>query len=228
MHVVEVVAATRAKTGVDAVVLDAEHAPFDLQQLDAVLAIGAALDVPCLVRVAHLARVEIQRALDLGAVGVVVPHVMSAEAARSAVRWSHYGPGGRGFSGSTRSARWGTSSMDDVLAAASEMTTVVVQIEDPEALGELAAIVTTPGVDAVFVGEADLTVGLGCRAPSDPAARAAVDQIVAAARSASMPVVAIAPSPAAVETWRARGVALVIHGTDQTRLHDDGWRNEPA
>ena len=73
--------------------------------------------MPTLVRVHSLARHPIQQALDLGATGVIVPHVDSVGAAREAVRLAHYGDGGRGFSPSTRSAGWGSRAMADILDA---------------------------------------------------------------------------------------------------------------
>jgi 2-keto-3-deoxy-L-rhamnonate aldolase RhmA len=207
-----------ATTGVDVVVVDAEHAPFDAAQLDAMLAVSHALGLACVVRVAAAERVLVQHALDGGATGVLVPHVDCAAVARDVVRWSHYGDGGRGYSGSTRSAGWGTRPMREVLRTAAATTTVVVQVEDPAALGDLDAIVGVPGVDAVFVGAADLTVGLGCDDLAAPRVTDAVDASAAAAARAGVPLAAFATDAADEAAWRARGATFVISGTDQSRL----------
>jgi 2-keto-3-deoxy-L-rhamnonate aldolase RhmA len=207
-----------ATTGVDAVVVDTEHAPFDASQLDATLAVAHARGLACLVRVAAAERVLVQQALDGGATGVLVPHVDTAAVARDVVRWSHYGDGGRGYSGSTRSAGWGTRPMRQVLRTAAETTTVVVQIEDPAALDDLDAVVGVAGIDAVFVGAADLTVGLGCDDPADPRVAGAVDAIAAATTRAGVPLAAFAVDAADEAVWRARGASFVISGTDQSRL----------
>jgi staphyloferrin B biosynthesis citrate synthase len=214
-QVIEVLAAGGT---VDVVVLDTEHAAFDPSQLDAMLAVAHALPLPCLVRVAGPVAPLVQSALDGGATGVVVPHVASAARAADVARWSAYGTGGRGFSGSTRSAGWGTRAIADVLTAAAATTTVIVQVEDVAGVDAIGDIVDVVGVDAVFVGAADLTVGLGCTDAAHPKVTAAIDEVVAVARRANRALAAFASTSAESAAWRARGVSLVIEGTDQGRL----------
>lgn len=216
-QIVEVLAAD-PDAALDVVMLDREHSSFDAGSLDATLAVAAALGVPTLVRVEELRRASIQQALDLGATGVVVPHVATAEQARQAVRYAHYGDGGRGFSGSTRSAGWGTRSMAEVVAAAAGHTAVIVQVEDPAALDELDGIVCTPGVDGVFVGAADLAVAFGADSLDDPQVEDACARIIAASSAANVAVVAFAGSADAVLAWQQRGASLVFAGTEQPRL----------
>jgi 2-keto-3-deoxy-L-rhamnonate aldolase RhmA len=216
-QVIEVLAASPGG-GPDVVVLDTEHASLSFDVLDSMLAVASALDVPVLVRIDELRRAAVQSALDMGATGVVVPHVRSADDAAQAVRWAHYGPDGRGYSGSTRAGRWGTRSMSEVVAQAAARTTVVVQVEDPDAVDAIGAIVAVDGADAVFVGAADLAVAMGALDPSDERVVAAVEHVVSACVSAGMPVVAFAAGADAEATWRARGATLVLRGTDQSRL----------
>jgi len=204
---------------VDVVMLDGEHSSFDAGTLDTCLAVAGALAVPTLVRVGELDRAAVQQALDLGATGVVVPHVVTAADARRAVRLAHYGDGGRGFSGSTRSAGWGTRSMAEVVDQAASATTVVVQVEDPAALDAVDEIAATPGVDAVFVGAADLAVAMGARSITDRRVDEACTAVVTACRAADVAVAAFAADADAVTMWRERGATLVFRGTDQARLH---------
>lgn len=203
--------------GVDCVMIDTEHAPFDPSQLDAVLAVGHALGVDVLVRVPGKDRHAIQQALDGGAAGIVAPHVATPERVGEVVRWCRYGDGGRGYSGSTRSGGWGTRSLADVVAAA-ESFVVVVQIEDSEALDHLDFIVAADGVDAVFVGAADLTLSLGASSPSDPTVAAACERIIAAADRSGRSIVAYASDCDDAERWRRRGANVVLTGSDQSRL----------
>lgn len=161
-----------SQSGLDCLCLDAEHAPFDRASLDACIAIGRALDFPVLVRPGDSSAKEVLQALDYGAAGVIAPHIDSREAAEALARSARFGPGGRGYAGSTRWARYATQPMPDVLDAAAE-TIVIAQIEDPagvEAAGEIAAV---EGIDGVFLGPADLSVGYGHRdQSSDELARA--------------------------------------------------------
>ena len=214
-QVVEVLVATMVP---DLVMLDTEHAAWSADALDATIAVAAALDLPVLVRVPELSPAALQRPLDMGATGVVVPHVRSVEEAARAVTLAHYGDGGRGYSGSTRSAGWGTRPMGAVLDEARARTAVVVQVEDPDALAEIDAIAATPGVDAVFVGAADLAVALGARSLGDDVVVEAVDRVVAACRAASTTVMAFAGDAGAASEWRHQGVRCVLLGTDQARL----------
>jgi len=213
-QVIEVLAAS----GVGCVMIDTEHAAYDPSQLDAMLAVARALGVEALVRVAAAERVPIQLALDCGATGVVVPHVDSTDLAANVVRWCHYGDGGRGYSGSTRSAGWGTQSMADVVTSGASSTVVVVQIEDVGALGDVDGIAGTDGIDAIFVGAADLAVGLGASSTSDDVVVAACERIITAATTAGRSVVAYASDAADAQRWRASGANVVITGSDQSRL----------
>lgn len=206
----------------DLAIIDTEHAAIGPTELDAMLAVAHALDFPCLVRVAEASRPLVQQALDAGATGVVVPHVDTPELAADVVRWSRYGAGGRGFSGSTRSAGWGTATMAEVIRKAADTTIVVIQIEDAVALNVLDPLCAVPRVDVAFVGAADLAVALGGDDPAAPdvrtAVEAAIDAIAAAAGRAGLPLAAYAATPAEAATWRDRGVSLVCTGSDQSRI----------
>ena len=86
-----------AESGLDFIILDSEHFPFDRSRIDACLSIGKALNFPVLVRVPNSSHSEILKVLDSGATGIVVPHVDSVLKAEEIVRASHYGFGGRGY-----------------------------------------------------------------------------------------------------------------------------------
>lgn len=213
-QVIEVLAAS----GTDCVMIDTEHAMFDAETLDAMLAIAKACGVDALVRVAAAEATIVQHALDAGAAGVVVPHVGCARLAADVVRWCHYGAGGRGYSGSTRSAGWGTRPLADVVAHAASSTVVVAQIEDVAALDDLDGIAGIDGLDAVFVGASDLAVGLGAASTTDPLVVTACERIVAAASAARRSVFAYATDRADADLWRERGANVVVTGSDQSRL----------
>ena len=208
-----------ASRGFRCVMVDTEHAAFDPSQLDAMLAVSHGLGVDVLVRVAAEDRSGIQQALDGGATGVVVPHVDTRQRAADVVRWCHYRDGGRGYSGSTRSSGWGTRPFADVLARAANTTVVVVQIEDVRALSDLDRIAGHEGVDAVFVGAADLAVGLGAGSAGDEEVVAACTRIVDAAKAAGRSIVAYASDTTDADRWRSIGANLVLLGSDQSRLN---------
>lgn len=211
-HVVEVL----ASTGLDCLCLDAEHAPFDRRDLDMCILAGRAGNFPTLVRIAHASDAQILNALDCGSDGVVIPHVKTAEQARAIAKACHYGPGGRGYAGSSRAAGYGLASMAVHQSASAARTTVIAQIEDVEALSEIDAIAAVDGIDALFVGRIDLTVALGCSDPDDPKVLAAVDQIVTACVKADRAVGMFLPRSGDVPHWRAKGVTFFLLGSDHS------------
>ncbi len=216
-HVVEVL----ALSALDVLVLDAEHAPFDRAALDTCLLAARGGGKPVLVRPATGAEHHLLQALDSGADGVIVPHVRTAQEAAAIVSACHYGPAGvhptRGFAGSTRAAVYTTLGMARHRAAAKSVA-VIAQIEDAEALGEIDAIAATPGLDALFVGRADLTISLGADNADAPEVVSAVTRICAAGRAAGVPVGMFLARGADVPLWREQGASLFVLQSDQEFL----------
>lgn len=205
-----------ALTPIDVLCIDVEHAPFGPADLDACIVAARGADLPTLVRVAAATPEQIGRALDLGATGVIVPHVSSADEARDVVRMSHFGPGGRSYAGTHRAAGFGTLTMREHLAVAAARTTVVVQLEDPEGIAAAADIAAVEGVDAVFIGPSDLTVAMGHDDTEHPEVLAAIAAGVASARSVGGVAAALAGGPTALARLRSLGVTLLTSGSDQT------------
>jgi 2-keto-3-deoxy-L-rhamnonate aldolase RhmA len=212
------VAEVLAGSALDVLCLDAEHAPFDRGDLDACVMACRGAGMPALVRVPLAEPAQILNALDLGAAGVVVPHVASAADAARAAKASRFGPGGRGFAGSTRSAGYTRRSMAEHVDAAAGETAVIAQIEDAEALDAIDAIAAVGGVDCLFVGRADLAVSLGAWSAADPrvidAARTIVDAAGRAGRRTGMFIADLGET----REWIDRGVTLFLLESDQTFL----------
>jgi 2-keto-3-deoxy-L-rhamnonate aldolase RhmA len=203
-------------TALDCLCLDAEHAPFDRLSIDACVMAARAAGKPVLVRTPSAAPEHILNALDCGAAGVVLPHVRSAEEARAAVLAAHFGAGGRGYTGSTRAARYGTKPMATHLSASASETTIVAQIEDIEAVEAVEAIAGVPGIDALFVGRVDLTVAMGATSQDDPRVIAAVERICAAGRAAGRAVGMFLSRASDIPAWREKGASLFLLGSDHS------------
>jgi 2-keto-3-deoxy-L-rhamnonate aldolase RhmA len=215
-HVVEVL----GSSGLDCLCLDAEHAPFDRRDLDLCILAGRAAGLPVLVRPPSAAAEHLLNALDCGADGILVPHVRSASEARDVARAAHYGPGGRGYAGSSRAAGYGTVPMEAHKKASAEQTVVIAQIEDVEAVDSIADIVPVEGIDAFFIGRIDLTVALGCETPDDPPVVAAVERVVEACRKAGRFCGMFLSRVEDVPHWRSLGVNLFLLGSDHGFLRE--------
>lgn len=209
-HVVEVL----ALSPLDLIVLDAEHAPFDRASLDLCIIAARAGGKPVLVRPASSAHEHILNALDCGADGVIVPHVRSAAEAREIVLACHYVPGGRGFAGSSRAAGYTTLGMAKHRERAKDVV-VIAQIEDVEAVDAIDEIVAVEGIDALFIGRADLTISYAAETPDDMVVAAAVARICAVGRAAGRTIGMFLGCVGDVPEWRAKGASLFVLQSDQ-------------
>lgn len=170
----------------DWLLVDTEHSAFNEETLEEMLRAiraGSPSVVP-LVRVAANDVALIKKALDRGAMGVLVPLVNSPVEARAAVAASRYPPQGiRGVAGS-RASRYGRT-LEQYYASWNENVLVGVQIETRPALEAVDEIAATDGVDLLFIGPNDLSASLGLyRQFEHPDYRAAVRRILEAARHA--------------------------------------------
>jgi 4-hydroxy-2-oxoheptanedioate aldolase len=178
--------------GFDYVILDAEHGAAGTETLEHQLRAADASGIPAIVRVGSRAPDQILRVLDAGACGILVPHVISAQDTDAIVRAAHFPPHGvRGLATTSRAGRHGLTSAADYIKQASDETVVIVQVEDRAALENVAAIARTPGLDAVFVGPADLATSLGFPGqPTHPDVAAAIDGIKRDVTAAGKPALA--------------------------------------
>lgn len=212
-HVVEVL----ALSALDLLVLDAEHAPFDRGSLDSCIHAARGVGKPVLVRPASNADEQILNALDCGADGVIVPHVRSVEEARALVRACQYVTGGRGFAGSSRAAVYTTLGMAQHRKHAVGVT-VIAQIEDREAVEAIEKIAAVEGIDALFVGRADLTISYRAGTPDDAQVVEAVERICAAGKTAGRSVGMFLSRTADIPDWRAKGASLFVLQSDHEFL----------
>jgi len=200
--------------GFDWGVVDMEHSPLDLGSVVALLqAVGNTRLVPVL-RVPVNEPVIVKRVLDAGAQTLLFPMVQSATEARAAVAATRYPPEGiRGMAGMSRASRFGTDT--DYLAQANGRVGVIVQLESLAALEALAAIAEVPGVDALFIGPADLSADMGL--PGQTMHPRVLDLMTQAARHAKTlgtPIGTLGLNPEEVTQYRAAGFDFVALSSD--------------
>lgn len=203
-------------SGLDFIILDAEHAPFDRMRLDACLAIGRALDFPLLVRVPAGSPDEILKVMDAGAVGIVVPHVGSGEKAAAIAKAARFGAGGRGYAGSTRWAGFATRPMAEVLAQSQAETIVIAQIEEPEGVEDIEAIAGCDGIDGVFIGPADLSVAMGKTDVDSDELGAAMTRVGEVARAMGVAHITWVPNVAKAQEWDKHGFTTYVVASEHS------------
>lgn len=156
-----------AYAGFDFVVIDMEHAPLDLQTGYRLINSAAALGMTPLVRVPDKTPSTIQKILDAGAMGILVPHVDTVEQAVAVGQACRFPPQGtRGAGGTSRAGAWGLRPNAAYLATGNDEVLCIPQLESAEAVEAAPEMLALDSIDAVFVGAADLSLSMG----STPAA----------------------------------------------------------
>ena len=207
------VAERLAAAGFDWLFLDGEHAPLDAARLQAILqAVGGRC--PCLIRVPAIDEVWLKQALDIGADGVIVPRIRSADEARRVVDWCRYPPEGARSVGVGRAQGYGAR-LDDYLARANDEIAVVLQIEHADAIEALEDIAAVKGVDALFVGPYDLSSSLGVPGQvTDSRVTGAIERVGEACQKYRLSAGIFGIDADAVKPWRERSFTLIAVGID--------------
>jgi 2-keto-3-deoxy-L-rhamnonate aldolase RhmA len=204
--------------GFDFVVIDREHAPLGVAETDLMVLAARASNVAALVRVAGTSDGSVLSALDCGASGVMVPHVIDAGNARAVAASCRYAGGSRGFAGMTRASGWGARSGTAHMRAQDDAVACVAMIEDVAAVERIAEIAAVEGLDALFVGRGDLTASFG----DDPGAKAKVAgltaRVAAAAGEAGVALMMLATGKADAEAMRGLGATAILVASDHNLL----------
>ena len=205
-----------AETGFDWLFIDAEHGAFNPQQAQSML--QAAGQCPCVIRVPAGDEIWIKKALDIGAAGIIVPQVHTAEQAEQIVRFCKYSPDGYRGVGIGRAHKYGIR-FEDYIKAANENTAVILQAESRQAIENIESITDVAGVDAILIGPYDLSASLGkIGKVTDPAVREAIDTVSAACRAKGIRLGIFGINADAVRPYINNGFTLITAGVDSLFL----------
>lgn len=205
------------------VALDAEHAPFSKSDLDTCILAARANDTPVIVRVPTSNEEDVLSVLDMGANGVLFPHINCKQDAITAINVSKYKSedfelGRRGFSNSSRSGNYGSFTIDKMIEASNKNVSVLCQIEEIQAVDNIDEITEVRGIDCLFIGRADLAVSMGCNSITDSIVENAIDIVVKSAKRNGIPLGMYLPDNNDLEKWISKGFSLFIVGSDQSYL----------
>ncbi|GAA2176035.1 aldolase/citrate lyase family protein [Agrococcus versicolor] len=210
-----------AIAGFDFVVIDMEHAPLDLQSAYAAIVVAQGAGMQVLARAPDRSGSHLQRLLDSGIDGILVPRVESpAEAAAAASAMTFSPAGERGNGSTSRAGRWGGAGLADYLARGDDILRAV-QLEELGALRRAADILDVPHLTGVFVGMGDLQLSSG-RSATDPAVTEAVDGLLREAAARGLPVGTAVQTAEQVEAAARRGYAYVMVSNDTGLLRAAG------
>ncbi len=199
-----------AAAGADFALFDLEHTSWDAGSLRRVLATGRGTGVHPLVRVVRAEYALIAPALDAGAGGVMAPMVESADQARTLVESVRYPPLGRRGFGVIMSDELAGGGPGARAERANSENVVIAQIESPQGIENADEILAVPGIDVAWLGQFDLSLGLGVPGQFDhPTYLDAVDHLVRAARARGIPLGQLVGSVEDGRAMRERGFQVL-------------------
>jgi 2-keto-3-deoxy-L-rhamnonate aldolase RhmA len=213
-----IIAEALGHAGFDWAVVDMEHSPLDLMPMVHMLQALGNTRTCGVVRVPWNDAVIVKRVLDAGATTLLFPFVQDADEAARAVAATRYPPAGqRGISGMTRASKFGATT--NYLAGAADQMGVIVQLETTQALAQLEAIAAVDGVDALFIGPADLSASMGHLGEfTHPEVMRTIGDAVGRCKALGKPVGTVGATPEVVTQYRAMGFDYLAVSSDMGLL----------
>ena len=196
--------------------IDTEHGAFDLETVQDVCRVCQLTGLCPVVRVADLQYALVARALDSGAQGIIFPRMEDPKLLETAISWTQYPPAGvRGFGLQPSQVGYEALPMNEVITHINANILTVLQIESKRAVEARDEILSVPGIDAVMIGPADLSISMGIPGEfQHPDLIAAIDLI----RETCDPK-GIAPgihtrTAALANFWKQKGMRFLSCGSD--------------
>lgn len=210
-----------ARAGLDFHILDMEHGAYDFGSLEEAIRAAECGGGSPLVRVPDLTPSTFQRVLDLGAHGLVVPQIRSAEDAERAVKFATYAPRGeRGYNPFTRVADYSAPPTSDYGKMRDGFLTLCVIVENDSAFADLEAICALTQIDVVYLGVYDMSLVLGCGGDvTHPKVKQFVAEASRTIRAAGKTVGLMARSPQAAAAAIADGAGFIVGGVDSNAAY---------
>jgi 2-keto-3-deoxy-L-rhamnonate aldolase RhmA len=211
-----------AAAGFDWAFVDTEHGAFDLESVQDICRVANLAGVCPIVRVGDLKYTLVARALDCGAQGIIFPRVESVELLEKAVSWTKFPPVGvRGYGLTNQQANYEAVTMPQIMEHMNANTLVVMQIETKRAVQMREELLAVPGIDAVMIGPADLSISMGV--PGEFQHPTMVEAMMAVRDTCLRRGIAAGTQTRSVEFakfWRERGMTFLGCSNETTMLLD--------
>jgi 2-keto-3-deoxy-L-rhamnonate aldolase RhmA len=202
--------------GFDFIVVDMEHAPLTLESAYRAIVTAQGMGMGALVRVPDRSDSHLQRLLDAGADGILVPRVTDAATCRASVDAMRFSPVGvRGMGSTSRAGRWGVDTPADYLEYGRTGIVRGVQVEDQDGLRQIDEILAVDGLNALFIGTGDLSLSSGLPA-SHPDNDELITKTLASCRARGIPCGTAVGDAAAARAAADRGFRFVMVSNDAT------------
>ena len=215
------VARVFAAAGFDWAFVDTEHGGFGIETVQDFCRVANLVDLAPIVRVADMQYAMVSRALDCGAQGIIFPRVESPELLAEAVRWTRFPPEGvRGYGLGGPQLAYQRHTFANVIEHTNANTLVVLQIETAVAFEAREELLSVPGIDAVLIGPADLSISFGIPGDLEHPLMVKTIEVI---RDSCLGH-GVAPgihfrSAAHAKFWHQRGMLLLSCGNDISYLY---------
>lgn len=208
--------------GFDFVILDSEHGPLDLSEIENLIRAAHLRNLSAIVRVGANDPLLIGRALDIGADGVQIPQISNKGDAERAVAAAKFFPiGDRGVCRYVRAAEYTRIQKQDYFLQANKNSSVVVHIEGIEGLRNLDEILDVDGIDVLFIGPYDLSQSLGIPGQTEhPRLLKEIEGIIKKAAAKHKAVGIFSETPEAAKRYINRGVQYISYAVDVGMIYD--------
>ncbi len=202
--------------------IDTEHGGFDLETVQDICRVSNLVGFCPIVRVGDLQYSLVARALDNGAQGIIFPRVESPELLATAVSWTKFPPSGiRGYGLGPIQTDYEPLNFSQVIEHVNANTLVVFQIETRKALDAREELLSVPGIDAVLIGPADLSISLGVPGEFEhPKMVEAIEAIRDTCLRHGIAPGIQTRTPALANFWKERGMTFLGCSNDSGMLYD--------
>jgi 2-dehydro-3-deoxyglucarate aldolase/4-hydroxy-2-oxoheptanedioate aldolase len=210
------IARIAAEAGAEFAIFDMEHTGWSVETIRMLIATSRSTRMVPIVRVPATEYHFIARALDMGAMGIMVPMVESEEQAHRFVQSAKYPPAGRrGAAFAVAHDDYVGGNMADKIQSANAEQLLIAQVETARGLENVEAIAAVEGIDVIWIGQADLTTSLGIPGQyTHPDFLKAVERIADACRSHNKVLGYLALGVEDGKTMLARGFRMLAYGGD--------------
>ena len=210
------IARIAAAAGAEFAVFDMEHTGWSMETIRMLMATSRAADIVPMVRVPALQYHFIARVLDVGAMGIVVPMVADAAQARTIVESAKYPPvGRRGVAFGIAHDDYRPGGLIDAMKSADDEVMLIAQIETPGGVEQADAIAAVEGIDALWIGQYDLTATMGIPGRfEEPAFREATDRVLQACHRHGKTAVLGSGDPDTLRRGPEAGFSMLVYLTD--------------
>jgi 2-keto-3-deoxy-L-rhamnonate aldolase RhmA len=215
-----------ATAGFDYVYIDMEHSTYSGETMADMILAARGTEMMTIVRTPGLDRLAVAKPLDAGADGILCPQVETAEEVRQIVGYAKYHPmGQRGMAIRRGHSNFAKVNVESYVAHANEESLVVLQLESERALKDIDELLSVDGVDAAFIGPADLSQSYGIPGQSEaPHIIEALQGFIAACnRHGVAPGIHVYDTEKA-KWWIDRGMRLIAMSNDISMIVDTGSR----